>query len=340
MVASSWDVTFIATADWTVRRFRYCPLRISLALLWVALAILLCPHAIGQDDSQSRQSDSSHPKSLPRKILSDHVPNLVLVHRDVYSGGQPEGEDAFQELHSMGVQTIISVDGVTPDIANAELHHMRYVHLPHGYDGISDSRVMELAKAVRDLPKPIYIHCHLGRHRSPTAASAACVTAGLISETDARAVLEIAGTGKNYVGLFATVDRAKYDPARDWAKIQADFQPIASIPPIARSMVSIEHYWSRIQTAMNSGSIKDALLEDALRPEDSDHNRLMLRELYVELNRDERAIKDIAFSKYLTDGIAIIDSMNLQDKEAMTLLEHNCKACHQLYRDVPNVKAR
>jgi len=335
MVAISRDITFIAFADWTVRRFGYCPLRISLALLWVALAILLCPHAMGQEDSQSRQSDSSRPNSLPRKILSDHVPNLVQVHHDVYSGGQPEGEVAFQELHLMGVQTIISVDGVTPDVANAESHHMRYVHLPHGYDGISDSRVMELAKAVRDLPKPIYIHCHLGRHRSPTAASVACVAAGLISETDAKAVLEIAGTGKNYVGLFATVDRAKYDPARDWAKIQTDFQPIASIPPIARSMVSIEHYWSRIETAMNSESVKDVP-----RSKDTDHDRLMLRELYVELNRDERAIEDVAFSKYLTDGIAIIDSMNFQDKEVINSLEQNCKACHQIYRDVPNAKAR
>jgi len=331
MVVISVDITIIAFADWTVRRFRYWPLQFLATLLWVALAGLICSSAMGQEDLQSRQSDSSRPNSLPRKIPSEHVPNLVQVHRDVYSGGQPEGEVAFQELHSMGVQTIISVDGVTPDVANAELHHMRYVHLPHGYDGISDSRVMELAKAVRDLPKPIYIHCHLGRHRSPSAASAACVTAGLISETDARAVLEIAGTGKNYIGLFATVDRAKYDSARDWAKIQTDFQPIASIPPIARSMVSIEHYWSRIQTAMNSESVKDVP-----RSKDTEHDRLMLRELYVELNRDERAIKDIAFSKYLTDAVAIIDSLNFQDKEAMKLLEQNCKACHQIYRDVPN----
>ncbi len=32
------------------------------------------------------------------------------------------------------------------------------------------------AKAVRDLPGKIYIHCHHGKHRSAAAAATACVT--------------------------------------------------------------------------------------------------------------------------------------------------------------------
>ena len=36
----------------------------------------------------------------------------------------------------------------------AKKYGMRYVHLPHGYDGIPEERIAELAKAVRDLPQP------------------------------------------------------------------------------------------------------------------------------------------------------------------------------------------
>jgi protein tyrosine/serine phosphatase len=65
-------------------------------------------------------------------------------------------------------------------------------------------RAAELAKAVRDLPGPIYIHCHHGKHRSPAAAAVACVAAGLLAPERAPAVLKEAGTSPNYRGLFAS----------------------------------------------------------------------------------------------------------------------------------------
>ncbi len=294
--------------------------------------------AIGQDFSTIAQSHSLQIESLPKKVSSNYIPNLIQVHVDVYSGGQPEGEAAFKELRSMGFQTIISVDGVTPNVAAAESYQMRYVHLPHGYDGISDSRMLELAKAIRDLPKPIYIHCHHGKHRSPTAASTACVLVGLINKSDARSVLEIAGTGKNYVGLFATVERAKFDSTRDWSKVQVDFQVTALMPPMTRSMVSIDHHWSRIQTAVQSDLVNDNSLLRNQKNIDTHHDLLMLKELYVELTRGSRAINDIAFSNYLHDGVRIIDKISLKTPETLTELEQNCKACHQLYRDTPNAK--
>lgn len=296
-------------------------------------------YAVGQDVSTGAQDHSKQSESLPRKAPANHIPNLVQVHADVYSGGQPEGDVAFEELRSMGFQTIISVDGVTPNVAAAESNQLRYVHLPHGYDGISDSKMLELAKAIRDLPKPIYIHCHHGKHRSPTAASAACLIAGLINKSDARSVLEIAGTGKNYVGLFATVERAKFDSTRDWSKVPVDFQAIALTPPMTRSMVSIEHYWSRIQTAVQSDMQSDLKNDNSrLRDQksaDTHHDLLMLKELYVELTRDSRAVNDAAFAKYLHDGIKIMDKIRFQAPESLKELEQNCKACHEVYRDAP-----
>src|SRR5262245_48277837 len=125
----------------------------------------------------------------PRKLAALHLPCAIEIHPQVISGGLPEGEAAFQDLAALGIKTIISVDGATPDVATAKKHGLRYVHLPHGYDGISAARAAELAKAVRDLPGPIYIHCHHGKHRSPAAAAVACVAAGLTDASDAELIL-------------------------------------------------------------------------------------------------------------------------------------------------------
>ena len=54
----------------------------------------------------------------------------------------------------LGVKTVISVDGAKPDVDLAKKHGMRYVHLPHGYDGVPDDRAKELAKAVRRPGRP------------------------------------------------------------------------------------------------------------------------------------------------------------------------------------------
>ncbi len=66
--------------------------------------------------------------------------NLHNAHRvtdKVLSGAQPEGEAAFAELARLGVRTIISVDGATPDVQLASKHGLRYVHLPITYGGVT-----------------------------------------------------------------------------------------------------------------------------------------------------------------------------------------------------------
>jgi len=62
------------------------------------------------------------------KLPTRHLPNAVRVHAKVISGGLP----ALEELRSLGVKTVVSVDGALPDLASAEKCGLRYVHLPHG----------------------------------------------------------------------------------------------------------------------------------------------------------------------------------------------------------------
>jgi hypothetical protein len=67
---------------------------------------------------------------------------------------------------------------------------------------VPEDRIKELAKAVRELEGPVYIHCHHGKHRSPAASAVACVAAGLIAPQSALAILEAAGTSSADRPLF------------------------------------------------------------------------------------------------------------------------------------------
>jgi rhodanese-related sulfurtransferase len=248
----------------------------------------------------------------------------------------------------MGIKTIISVDGAQPDVETATKYGLRYVHLPHGYDGIPDVRVKELAKAVRDLEGPIYIHCHHGKHRSPAAASAACVTAGLIPPSRALAVLEIAGTNKNYRGLYQVAEAAKPLEQVLLDELVVDFRESVEIPPMAEAMVALEDTHEHM-TAIAAAGWRVPESHPDLEPA---HEALLLREHFTELLRaDDVREKPEAFRDLLRDSETA--AQELEDElrkwqlandqptppesvqRSADRIAANCKTCHQKYRDVP-----
>lgn len=284
----------------------------------------------------------------PEKLTAEHLPNPVRVHPKVISGGLREGDEAFAELQTLGVKTIISVDGAKPDIETASKFGLRYVHLPHGYDGIPDERVKELAKAVRDLEGPIYIHCHHGKHRSPAAASVACVSAGLIPPSAAVSVLELAGTSPNYRGLYQSADEAKPLEAALLGELNLEFPETAEIPPLAEAMVALEHTHDHIKEIAAAGWRTPAEHPD-LEPA---HEALLLREHFTELLRSEAIQqKPEVFREWLRDSEQAAQELEdgLREWQAATSeaaapealgtladrIAKNCKACHQGFRDVP-----
>src|SRR3712207_7739670 len=62
--------------------------------------------------------------------------------------------------------TVISVDGARPDVELARKYGLRYVHLPIGYDDVTENEGRAIAKAITELPGPFYIHCHHGDRKS------------------------------------------------------------------------------------------------------------------------------------------------------------------------------
>jgi protein tyrosine phosphatase (PTP) superfamily phosphohydrolase (DUF442 family) len=282
----------------------------------------------------------------PKKIESEHVPNLLQITENVLSGGLPHGEGAFEELQKLGVKTVISVDGAAPDVAAAEKAGLRYIHLPHGYDGISESRILELAKAVSESDGPVLIHCHRGKHRSPAAATATCAALGLVDSRQSLKVLEIAGTGKNYLGLFEVARNAKPIDTSKIRELKVVFQSKQPAPPLIEAMVELEVTLERLELLEKNGWQPIPNQPD-LEPA---HQALLLRESYTELLRQpELQSKPEPFQKLMQEAeetakaveseVATWKEKKYQGEASgglrtkFALLAESCKKCHAEFRD-------
>jgi hypothetical protein len=253
----------------------------------------------------------------------------------------------------LGIKTIISVDGAKPSVELAKKFGMRYVHLPHGYNGIRQERIEELAKAVRDLDGPIFIHCHHGKHRSPSAAAAACVAAGLIEPSEALPILKLAGTNKNYLGLFESVRTAKRLSSEFLDQLRPDFLETTKLPPMAEAMVELEKTHDHLKQFAGQGwhSLPNHPDLSAV------HEALLLREHFTEMLRMEYATQQPAgFAALLkeseSDALLLEKALSQWNPTASSNLvpdnvaapfhriNTNCTVCHSQYRDVPIQNAR
>jgi protein tyrosine phosphatase (PTP) superfamily phosphohydrolase (DUF442 family) len=233
------------------------------------------------------QSDLQHPVTAqavtplaPEPLDSAKVmlPGLLNVYRiteKLYSGSSPNGDLGFRSLQKLGIKTVISVDGARPDITTARSHGMRYVHIPFGYDGIPPAQILRLAKAVRDLPGPIYIHCHHGMHRGPAAASAIhlCLDKSCTIE-QALAEMHRAGTDPHYTGLYAAPRTLMRPTDADLDRIASDFPEVANVPDLAQCMVEIDGRWDKLKQIRSAGWRTPASHQDL----DPAHEAMQLRE--------------------------------------------------------------
>lgn len=317
--------------------------RIAAGCVFIAIAIGLASNAWSQSPASKTEIHSAS-EEAPTAVNSAHLPNAFWVHKHLLSGGLPHGEEAFEELAELGIQTILSVDGIRPQVDLATKHGMRYVHLPHGYEGISETRQREIAKALRDLPKPIYLHCHHGKHRGPTAAATGCIINGWLTKEAGERVLRVAGTNPAFLGLYQTVQRAQPAPSDEIDGWRVEFTSIAPLPPITEAMVAIDAVHDRLLQA-RKGAWNDVTLETS-------SDALMFKEHFLELERAESEFRnDRAFQALVREGQQFADELEAQllrirsqsepeaaKKQAdqtMDRIRQNCSQCHTSFRDRP-----
>ncbi|MER3417013.1 MAG: hypothetical protein C4297_12480 [Gemmataceae bacterium] len=319
------------------------PADMVIGLLWIAAlgSCLVC------DGGRLACQPPGVPAAFMHKLPAKHLPNAYRLHEKVISGGQPEGAEAFAELRALGVKTIVSVDGAKPDVELARTYGLRYVHLPIGYNGVPAERARELAKAVRDLQGPIYIHCHHGKHRGPTAAAVACVGAGLLPPGYAVQILRMAGTSPAYQGLYRAAQQARALDPRELDRLQVEFAEALQAAQVTAAMVELDRTFHRLQKVAEAGWRAPADHPD-IEPA---HETLILREHFTELIRlsqTEGRPRDYIVRLRASERAALTLEDTLKkwrptprDLPPAVLsrlfadIQDECTSCHRVYRDRP-----
>lgn len=306
------------------------------AMLFTPLMIISCLPSQGSGDDMFDRTRIANTPGLH---------NVLRITEKLLSGSVPEGDLGFQTLQKLGVKTIITVDGAKPEIERAKKFGMRYVHLPIGYDGVPSDQGLRLAKAVRDLPGLIYLHCHHGKHRSPAAA--VVVKLCLDEKCTVATALELmkqAGTDPRYLGLYASPKELRRPTAADLDKVSSDFPEVAPTGGLVQKMVEIDERWDHLKLIQAAGWAVPKNHPD-LEPV---HEALLLWEHYVELGRSEEAKKRPQ---------AMLDMLKQAEQEARQLesalrmeagpnrttsaekfykaSQESCTRCHAQFRDVP-----
>jgi protein tyrosine phosphatase (PTP) superfamily phosphohydrolase (DUF442 family) len=287
-------------------------------------------------------------QTLPHRANVQHESaGLHNVHRftdKLVSGSSPEGDAGFESLRKLGVKTIISVDGAQPDLERARRFGMRYVHVPIGYDGVTLESALTMARATRDLPGPVYIHCHHGQHRGPAGAAAiqllldpACSVDTVVKQ------MKRAGTDPKYAGLFASQTKIRQAGPVDLDKVSAEFPEAQKPAGFTKAMVEVDEQWDKLKLIKAAGW-KTPKSNPDLSPA---HEALMLVELFREAARlpstqsrpmdfrnclSEAEQKASKLEKLLTSK-PTVDSV--EALKAFNAIAATCTRCHAKYRDVP-----
>ena len=321
----------------------------AVPLLLISLLSLVavgCQQSGGTGKAPESESPSSA-LSASDEVRAEGLHNVYRITDRLFSGSSPDGEVGFRSLQKLGVRTVISVDGARPDLDGAHKYGLRYVHLPIGYDGMSRQRALELAKAVRDLPGPVYIHCHHGKHRGPAAAATVhlCLDQACSIE---RAVAEMrrAGTDPRYTGLYALPKTLARPTTQELDRIPADFPEAAAVSDLAQIMVDIDTRWENLKRVQAAGWKTPPDHPDL----DPPHEALQVVENYREAGRlKQTGERTEEFRRWL--AAAEEDTTKLErvlrpgtergapDRaaadEAFRKAGASCVRCHAKYRDIP-----
>jgi len=310
----------------------------------LALGVILAAAGCSSPKGQQSQADSDatdrpqvpSPLFTPSRVVPEPsgLHNVVRVNDRLFAGSEPHGSEGFASLAELGVKTIISVDGAKPDVEAARANGLRYVHIPIGYDGMSESAKFALVRAARDCDGPIYVHCHHGRHRGPAAAAVACMAVAAVSGPDALKLLEVAGTGKEYPGLWRDVE--SFAPPAPDATLP-DLVETAQVKSLAAAMASLDRHWDNLKLCRDAGWKTPAEHPDL----DPLQEALLLREGLHEALRTAPADRfDAPFREWLSDAetLAVRLEESLSDDadaagETLTRLESACQRCHARYRN-------
>ena len=300
--------------------------RIRACMKAACVISLLAAMALGGE-----KSDSTTDSPVARPIRnSSNLENVLLVGDGIYSGSEPVKETDYQWLADQGIQTLVSVDRVPPNVELARQFGLRYVHIPIGYGQIERKQQLAIVRAIRETDKSIYFHCHRGQHRGPAATALACIAAEIFSHNDGSQFLKLAGTSRHYQGLWDSVQNF-VSPSRESELPELEESVVPA--PLAESMAQIDRAWREIEKLSRKNwqpiGARDVeqvrLLGDGLRvsgrhasDEFDDEFRRMMSQAAEHVSRLENALER---------------GNSEQAGREFGNIRENCQQCHERFRD-------
>lgn len=286
---------------------------------WTVVGLIVAAF-VGQQYSQAEDKPGLHNVR--------HATDSILM------GSEPEGEEAFRSLQSLGVRAILSVDGATPNLELARKYGMRYIHIPIGYDGIDQQSALAMTRVARDIRGPLYVHCHHGRHRGPAAAAVVCLAAGVMSHEQTEALMKTAGTSRDYVGLWRDV--AAFRVPGPEVKLP-ELQEVAKVDSVAASMAKLDRHFEQVKLVSKAGWKVPAEHPDLIPVTEALLVEEGLRETFRQLDSKQAD----AYGGLLQESVvqageltkAVRQGQWEQAGAALMRLEKSCAKCHAEFRN-------
>lgn len=279
----------------------------------------------------------------PQEFAGLH--NVFQLSPQVWSGGEPEGEEAFRKLAELGVKTIVSVDGKKPDAALAAKYGMRYVHQPIEYRGFTEDELLALTKTYRECEGPFFTHCFHGKHRGPAAAAIArLVIDGAPREQAIAEMRQWCGTAPEYEGLYRDVAMRTLPDGATSRAFLFDFPAARTFGGFRESMIDLSRRHDALKKLAKRDFAADPAhpdvdaLESATQLADgfavsATHAEIFSRpadfQQWLELSIDESA----KFRDALREVRAGSADALTASKKHFDLLSKACNDCHAAYRN-------
>ena len=281
-------------------------------------------------------------KAPPPKVSGKDVGQMHNVHEITpryVRGSAPTCDADFALLAKMGVKTVVSVDGATPEVALAKKHGLRYVHVPIGYGGLSRAQQVLLYKAFSTLKPPFFVHCHHGKHRGPAACAIGLMGTDGWTAEKVVAEMKLAGTAAKYTGLYA-IGSDFVKPTNDELSQAGKVPEITPAAPFTQAMVDLDDVFDRMKAVRKAAWAISADHPDV----DPKHEAVILAEAFREMaRRDVVATKPPDFAQLLTDSEAAAWELSkalegqvpdaTRAEAAFKRIEASCTACHTAHRD-------
>lgn len=260
--------------------------------------------------------------------------HLMQVSKRIFSGGEPRNREAFENLQSLGIKTVVNVDGAKPNVKLARQFGLRYVHIPIGYDSLPPKAGAALARLVWEAEGPFYIHCHHGKHRGPVAAAVACIADGDADAKTALKILERAGTSRNYAGLWRDV--AAFKPPNRDSKLP-QLVETADVDSMATAMATIDRSYDRLKLCLQSPGFVPKDHPDI----SASREALLIKEGFRETIRSLTNKKNQRLKEQLLEAEKIAKSLEktlrLKDRpqtaDYARRLAKSCSHCHVKHRN-------